>query len=220
LRVVIADDNLLVRQGVTSLLLEAGIEVVAQADTAEDLLREVDAHEPDVAIVDVRMPPTHSDEGLRAAYEIRLRHPEIGILILSQHVEIGVAMRVLAENPERLGYLLKDRVIEVEDFVGTLRRVAGGGSALDPLVVSRLLASTRDDSPLRTMAPRELEVLQLVAEGLSNQAIGDRLHITLRGTQKHISSIFGKLGLPATGSEHRRVMAVLRFLHAAGLPSP
>lgn len=212
MRVVIADDNLLIREGVAALLREGGIDVVAEAGTAEDLLREVDTHKPDVAVVDIRMPPTHTDEGLRAAQELRLRHPSIGILIVSQHVEIGVAMRVLAESPERLGYLLKDRVVEMDDFVGTLRRVAAGGSALDPLVVSRLIAGARDDGPLSKLSAREREVLELVAEGLSNQAIGERLAIGVRGTQKHISSIFEKLGLPATGSENRRVLAVLRVL--------
>jgi DNA-binding NarL/FixJ family response regulator len=160
------------------------------------------------------MPPTHTDEGLRAAHEIRSRHPGTAIVILSQHVEIGVAMRVLAEHPEGLGYLLKDRVVDVEDFVGTLRRVAAGGSALDPVVVSRLLSASGGDGPLRTLTSREREVLHLVAEGLSNQAISERLDVTLRATQKHVSSIFEKLGLPATGSEHRRVLAVLRFLRA------
>jgi DNA-binding NarL/FixJ family response regulator len=145
-RVVIADDNLLVRRGIASLLEEEGIDVAAQAGSGDELLNDVDAHSPDVAIVDIRMPPTHTDEGLRAAHEIRARHPETAIVILSQHVEFGVAARVLAERPDRLGYLLKDRVTDVEDFVGTLRRVAGGGTALDPLVVSRLLASEPDDS--------------------------------------------------------------------------
>jgi DNA-binding NarL/FixJ family response regulator len=159
------------------------------------------------------MPPTHSDEGLRAAQEIRARHPDIGIVILSQHVEAGVAMRVLAESPERLGYLVKDRVGEVEEFVATLRRVANGGSALDPLVVSRLLAAN-DDGPLEALTPRERDVLQLMAEGLSNQAIAERLTITRGSTEKYVSSIFAKLDLPDTGGEYRRVLAVLRYLHS------
>jgi DNA-binding NarL/FixJ family response regulator len=212
MRVVIADDNLLVRKGIAALLEEAGIEVAAQADCAEDLLRDVDAHEPDIAIVDIRMPPTHTDEGLRAARAIRERHPRTAIVVLSQHVEYGVATRVLAEDPERLGYLLKDRVTDLEDFVGTLRRVAGGGTALDPEVVSRLLASDRDDGPLHGLTPREREVLQLLGEGLSNPAIGDRLGITLRSAEKHVSSVFTKLGLPDTGNENRRVLAVLQLL--------
>jgi DNA-binding NarL/FixJ family response regulator len=213
-RVVIADDNLLVRRGLVGLLDDAGIEVVAEAGAADELLREVDAHEPDVAIVDVRMPPTHTVEGLEAAHEIRVRHPRMGIVILSEHVEAGVATRVLAESPERLGYLLKQRVTDTADFAATLRRVAAGGSALDPQVVSGLLSAQRDDGPLQTLTPREREVLQLAAEGLSNQAIAERMVITLRSAEKYVSSIFTKLGLPDTGSEHRRVLAVLEFLRA------
>jgi DNA-binding NarL/FixJ family response regulator len=211
-RVVIADDNLLVRKGIAALLEESGIEVTAQANTAEELLREVAAHEPDVAIVDVRMPPTQTDEGLRAAHEIRERHPATAIVVLSQHVEHGVAVRVLAERPERLGYLLKDRVTDPEDFVRTLRRVAGGGTALDPQVMSRLLARDHENGPLSSLSPREREVLQLVGEGLSNPAIGERLGITLRSTEKHVSSVFARLGLPDTGNENRRVLAVLHLL--------
>jgi len=214
LRVVIADDNLLVRRGVAAVLEEAGIEVTAQADNAEDLLRAVDAVQPDVMIVDVRMPPTQTDEGLRAARTVRERHPGIAIVVLSQHVESGIAARVLAEHPERLGYLLKDRVTDVDDFVDALRRVVGGGTALDPQVVARLLAASRDIGPLRTLTPREREVLQLVAEGLSNQAIAERLVVTLRSAEKYVSSIFAKLGLPDTGGEHRRVLAVLQYLQA------
>jgi DNA-binding NarL/FixJ family response regulator len=213
MRAVIADDNLLVRRGIAALLREAGIDVAAEAACAEDLLREVDAHEPDVAIVDIRMPPTHSDEGLRAAHELRERHPRMGIVILSEHVEAGIATRVLAESPERLGYLLKHRVTDIDEFVGTLRQVTRGGSALDPQVVSGLLARNRDAGPLASLTDREREVLQLVAEGGSNQAIADALAITLRSAEKYVSSIFGKLGLPDTGSEHRRVLAVLRFLN-------
>jgi DNA-binding NarL/FixJ family response regulator len=211
-RVVIADDNLLVRKGIVALLEESGVEVPAQAGTAEELLRAVDEHEPDVAIVDVRMPPTQTDEGLRAAHEIRARHPSTAIVVLSQHVEHGVAVRVLAEEPERLGYLLKDRVTDPEDFVGTLRRVAAGGTALDPQVVARLLAADGGDGPLSALSPREREVLQLVGEGLSNPAIGERLGITLRSTEKHVSSVFQRLGLPDTGNENRRVLAVLHLL--------
>jgi DNA-binding NarL/FixJ family response regulator len=211
---VIADDNLLIRRGLVGLLGDAGIAVVAEAGESEELLREVDAHEPDVAIVDVRMPPTHTDEGLQAAHEIRVRHPLMGIVILSEHVEVGVATRVLAESPERLGYLLKQRVTDTADFAGTLRRVAAGGSALDPQVVTGLLNAQRDGGPLQTLTPREREVLQLAAEGLSNQAIADRMVITLRSAEKYVSSIFTKLGLPDTGSQHRRVLAVLEFLRA------
>jgi DNA-binding NarL/FixJ family response regulator len=208
---VIADDNLLVRRGITAVLREAGIEVAAEAGTAEELLVAVDAHEPDVAIVDIRMPPTHSDEGLRAAREIRERHPDMGIVILSEHVQADTATRVLAESPAHLGYLLKQRVIDVDDFVSTLEHVVRGGSALEPKVVSGLLSSSRD-GPLQALTPREREVLQLVAEGRSNQAIADRLVITLRSAEKYVSSIFTKLGLPDTGTEHRRVLAVLQYL--------
>jgi DNA-binding NarL/FixJ family response regulator len=213
-RVVIADDSILVREGIAALLTRAGVEVAAQAASPEELLREVDLHVPDVAIVDVRMPPTQTDEGLRAAHEIRARHPRIGIVILSQHVEVGIATRLLAETPEGLGYLLKDRVGNAEAFVGALRRVADGGSALDPEVVTGLLSRARADGPLQTLTDREREVLERIAEGLSNQAIAVEMDITLRSVEKYVSSVFTKLGLPATGHEHRRVLAVLQFLRA------
>jgi DNA-binding NarL/FixJ family response regulator len=212
MRVVIADDNLLVRKGIAALLEDSGIEVAAEVDDGEELLRAVEEHAPDVAIIDIRMPPTHTDEGLRAAHEIRRRHPAVAIVVLSSHVEHGVATRVLAEHPARLGYLLKERVTDVDEFVGALRRVTLGGTALDPVVVSRLLASDDVQGPLDTLTPREREVLQLIAEGLSNAAVADRLGITLRSTEKYVSSIFSKLGLPDTGTEHRRVLAVLHFL--------
>jgi DNA-binding NarL/FixJ family response regulator len=212
MRVVIADDTLLVRKGIAALLTDSGIEVAAEADDAEELLRAVDEHKPDVAIVDIRMPPTHTDEGLVAAHDIRARHPEVAIVLLSQHVEYGVATRALAEHPARLGYLLKDRVTDVDEFVATLHRVERGGTALDPQVVSRLLASERAGGPLDELTPREREVLQLIAEGLSNPAIADRMGITLRSAEKHVSRVFSKLGLPDTGSENRRVLAVLHLL--------
>jgi DNA-binding NarL/FixJ family response regulator len=213
-RVVIADDNLLVRSGIAALLRDAGIDVVAQASGPHELLEAVDEQEPDVAIIDIRMPPTHSDEGLQAARMVRMRHPKMAIVILSEHLEAGPATRALAESPERLGYLLKQRVTDVDEFVGTLQHVARGGSALDPQVVSRLLAAS-DNGPLSSLTAREREVLQLVAEGRSNQAIADGLVITLRSAEKYVSAIFSKLGLPDTGSEHRRVLAVLQFLQAA-----
>ena len=212
MRVVIADDSMLVREGIASLLRGAGLDVVAQYSTGEDLLRDAGKQEPDLAIVDIRMPPTHTDEGVRTALALRSRHPGMGVVLLSQHVEVGVATRVLAESLDGLGYLLKDRVTDLDEFLGMLRRVAAGGTALDPLVVSALLSTTRDEGPLATLTAREREVLELVAEGLSNQAIAERMTITLRSTEKYVSSIFTKLGLPATGSEHRRVLAVLRFL--------
>ena len=213
MRVVIADDSVLVREGIASLLTRAGIDVAAQVSSPDELLAEVDTRPPDVAVVDIRMPPTHTDEGLRAAHEIRRRHPEVAIMILSQFVEAGIATRLLAEDPERLGYLLKDRVTAPGEFVDALERIAEGGSALDPQIVSRLLgggAARRNG--LDSLTPREREVLELVAEGLTNQAIADRLDIALRSVEKYVSAIFTKLGLPDTGSEHRRVLAVLRFL--------
>jgi DNA-binding NarL/FixJ family response regulator len=213
-RVVIADDSILVREGIAAVLTRAGVEVAAQVASPEELLREVDLHVPDVAIVDVRMPPTQTDEGLRAAHEIRARHPQIGIVILSQHIEVGIATRLLAETPEGLGYLLKDRVGNAEAFVDALHRVADGGSALDPEVGSGLLSRARADGPLQTLTDREREVLERIAEGLSNQAIAVEMSITLRSVEKYVSSVFTKLGLPATGHEHRRVLAVLQFLRA------
>jgi DNA-binding NarL/FixJ family response regulator len=211
-RVVIADDSLLVREGIASLLRRAGVEIVAEADDGEQLQRLVDEHKPDVAIVDVRMPPTHTEEGLDAAREIRARHPGMGILILSQHVEVGIAMRALVESPEGLGYLLKERVTDLEDFAGTLRRVAAGGSALDPQVVARLLADPRGVGPLRTLTDREREVLELVAEGRTNKAIADRLDVSQRAVTKHVTSIFSKLDLPPGEDDHRRILAVLTYL--------
>jgi DNA-binding NarL/FixJ family response regulator len=211
--VVIADDSLLVREGIASLLRRAGFEIVGEAATGEELVSVVAQVKPDLALVDVRMPPTHTEEGLIAARAVRERYPQVAVVILSQHVEAGVAMRLLAEEPAGLGYLLKDRVTDIEEFAGTLRRVAGGGSALDPQVVSGLL-SRRDDGPLAALSEREREVLGHVAEGLSNKAIGDRLFITERAVQKHVTSIFGKLGLPAGEDAHRRILAVLTYLSA------
>ena len=210
---MIADDNLIVRKGIAALLEESGVEVTGQAGTAEELLSEVDAHDPEVAIVDIRMPPTHTDEGLRAAHDIRARRPGTAIVILSQHVEFGVAARVLAEHPQRLGYLLKDRVTDPDEFVRTLRRVAAGGTALDAQVVARLLAKD-DGGPLHALTERERETLQLIGEGLSNPAIAEQLGITVRSTEKHVSSVFSKLGLPHTGNENRRVLAVLQLLRS------
>jgi DNA-binding NarL/FixJ family response regulator len=213
-RVVIADDNLLVRRGIVALLGDSGIDVAAEASSGDELVQLVDEHAPDVAIVDIRMPPTQTDEGLQAAHEIRVRHPRMGIVIVSEHVEVGVATQLLAESPEGLGYLLKARVTDVSEFCGTLHRVAAGGSALDPQIVSGLIGAQRDDGPLQALTAREREVLQLAAEGLSNQAIAERMTIALRSVEKYVSSIFTKLDLPDTGSEHRRVLAVLRFLRS------
>jgi DNA-binding NarL/FixJ family response regulator/class 3 adenylate cyclase len=212
MRVVLADDSVLLREGVARLLEDAGFDVVAQGGTAEDLLRHVSMHKPDVALVDIRMPPTQTDEGLRAAQEIRDRFPDTGVLVLSQYVEPGYALELLGENAEGVGYLLKDRVSDVEEFAAAVRRVGDRGSALDPAVVSQLVGRQRRDDPLEDLTPREREVLELMAEGKSNQAIADKLVITLRAVEKHVTSIFSKLRLPATDQDHRRVLAVLTFL--------
>ena len=212
MRVVIADDSPLLREGIASFVRSEGIDVVAEASTSDELLVAVDEHLPDVAIVDIRMPPTQTDEGIQAAHEIRRRHPEMGVVLLSHHVEVGVATQLLAETPRCLGYLLKDRVSDPADFAGSLRRVAGGGTALDPEVVSGLLTDPGEDGPLRSLSPREREVLELVAEGRSNKAIAERLVITQAAVQKHVSTIFNKLGLPAGEDDDRRILAVLAYV--------
>ena len=212
MRVAIAEDSVLLREGLARLLADAGFEVVAKCGDAQDLMRKVRGHKPDVAIVDIRLPPTHSDEGLQAALQIRSEYPDVAVLVLSQYVELGLAMKLLSDSAESVGYLLKDRISDVDDFVGAVRRVADGGSALDPIIVSTLLSRQRDDDPLATLTPREREVLELMATGSSNQGIADKLVITVRAVEKYVSSIFGKLGLPSTGSESRRVLAVLMFL--------
>ena len=212
LRVVLADDSVLLREGIARLLEEAGFEVVAQSGNAEDLLRHVAMHKPDVAVVDIRMPPTQTDEGLVAAKKIRDQHQGTGVLVLSQFVEPAYAMELLSESAESLGYLLKDRVADISEFSGAVRRVAEGGSALDPAVVSELVGRHRRDDPIDDLSPREREVLELMAEGRSNQAIAERLFVTLRAVEKHVTSIFVKLRLPATAEDHRRVLAVLALL--------
>jgi DNA-binding NarL/FixJ family response regulator len=214
MRVAIAEDSVLLREGLARLLDDAGFEVVAQVESADELLLKVNSFPPDVVIVDIRLPPTHSDEGLRAALQIRADHPSVGVLVLSQYVELGLAMKLLADSADGAGYLLKDRIGDVEDFVAAVKRVADGGSALDPKIVSTLLSKRRDDDPLAKLTPREREVLELMATGSSNQGIADRLVISLRAVEKYVSSIFGKLGLPSTGSESRRVLAVLLYLGA------
>jgi DNA-binding NarL/FixJ family response regulator len=213
-RVAIAEDSVLLREGLGRLLGEGGFDVVAQCEDADDLLRKVRSSPPDVAIVDIRLPPTHNDEGLRAALEIRQKHPAVGVLVLSQYVELGLALKLLADSAEGVGYLLKDRISDVGEFLAAVSRVANGGSALDPIIVSTLLSRQRADDPLACLTPREREVLELMAAGSSNQGIADRLVITLRAVEKYVSSIFGKLGLPSTGSESRRVLAVLTFLRS------
>ncbi len=216
MRVVVADDSTLLREGVVRLLEEAGIEVVGQAADAEELMRKVRAHKPDVAIVDVRMPPTHTDEGLRAAREIRAELPEVAVLVLSQYVEVAYARELLAESAEGIGYLLKDRVADVTTLTDAVHRVGGGGSVLDPEVVSQMLGRQRRDDPLAELTPREREVLGLMAEGRSNAAIAAELVVTDRAVEKHVTGIFSKLELTNSSEDHRRVLAVLRFLDDPG----
>jgi DNA-binding NarL/FixJ family response regulator len=212
-RVVLAEDSVLLREGVARLLRDAGFDVVGQAANADELLLKVRSYSPDVAIVDIRMPPTHTDEGLRAAQEIRERYPGTGVLVLSQYAEPAYALELLSKSAEGVGYLLKDRVSDVNDFCAAVKRVAEGGSALDPTVVSQLVGRRRRDDPVSELTPRETEVLELMAEGRSNQAIGERLFITPRAVEKHVTSIFGKLGLAAAVEDHRRVLAVLAYLN-------
>ncbi len=214
MRVVVADDSVLLREGVVRLLEENGFDVVGQAGDAEDLIRKVRAHKPDVAVVDIRMPPTNTDDGLRAALEIRAELPDTGVLVLSQYVEEGYALDLVGESAGGVGYLLKDRVADVDRFIDAVRRVADGGSALDPEVVSQLVGRARRDDPLEHVTPREREVLELMAEGRSNHAIADQLVVTERAVEKHVTSIFGKLNLPPAPEDHRRVLAVLRFLRS------
>ena len=213
-RVALAEDSVLLREGLVHLLEEAGFEVAGQCGDADDLMVKVRSYDLDVVIVDIRLPPTHSDEGLRAALEIRASHPAVGVLVLSQYVEVGLAMKLLADSAEGVGYLLKDRISDVDEFVAAVRRVADGGSAIDPIIISTLLSKRRADDPLDELTPREREVLVLMAEGRSNQGIADRLVITLRAVEKYVSSIFTKLGLPSTGTESRRVLAVLLYLRS------
>jgi DNA-binding NarL/FixJ family response regulator len=211
-RVVVADDSVLLREGVVRILAEAGFEVVGQAGNADELMLKVRSYSPDVAVVDIRMPPTHTDEGLQAAQEIRAKHPGVGVLVLSQYIEPADAMELLAESAEGVGYLLKDRVSDVREFADAVRRVADGGSALDPTIVSQLVGRRRGDDPLGGLTAREREVLSLMAEGRSNQGIAERLVVTERAVEKHVTSIFSKLRLPAATADHRRVLAVLAYL--------
>ena len=215
LRIAIADDSVLLREGLTRLLEESGFEVVAQSGDGEDLLRKVGAHHPDVAVIDVRMPPTHTDEGLQAARRIRIEHPATAVLVLSQYVEEGYALDLLSESTERTGYLLKDRVADIDALVDAVRRVASGGSALDPEVVALLLGRRRREDPLAVLTPREGEVLGRMAEGRSNVAIAEVLVVTERAVEKHVTSIFSKLDLPPAAEDHRRVLAVLAHLRSA-----
>ena len=212
LRLVIAEDSLLLRAGLVRLLEEDGFAVVGQAGDGEDLLRKVGAHKPDVAIVDVRMPPGFSDEGLRAAREVRQRWPEVGVLVLSEHLEQALAMELFADGTEGLGYLLKQRVSDLQSFSEAIRRVGRGGSALDPTVVSQLLGHQRRDQPLDRLTAREVQVLGLIAEGRSNHGIAEALTLSERGVESHITNIYEKLDITSAPLDHRRVLAVLSFL--------
>ena len=214
IRVVIGEDDVLLREGIARLLTEAGFEVAAQAGDAEVFLRRALAHKPDLAIVDIRMPPEYSDDGLRAAVELRRQRPETGVLVLSQYCEEGLAADLIGGRAEGVGYLLKERVGDVEAFIDAVRRVATGGSALDPEVVARMLGRREAQGPLAALTPREREVLAAMAEGNSNQGIADALFVTGAAVEKHVTSIFHKLGLAPTASEHRRVTAVLTYLRS------
>jgi DNA-binding NarL/FixJ family response regulator len=214
MRVVVADDSVLLREGLARLLEEEGFEVVGQAGDAEDLVRKVAAHKPDVALVDIRMPPTNTDDGLRAAREIGKQHPDTGVLVLSHYVDEEYALELLGEAESGVGYLLKDRIVDFEPFLDSVRQVARGGSAVDPEILAELIGSVRADDPLDELSAREREVLGLMAEGRSNQAISERLFITERAVEKHVTRIFSKLGLTPTPEDHRRVLAVLTYLRS------
>jgi DNA-binding NarL/FixJ family response regulator len=214
MRVVIADDSVLFREGIAGLLRQAGFTIAGQSGTADDLLLKVRSYTPDVAIVDIRMPPTHTDEGLQAARQIREHRPGVGVLVLSQYVEAPYMMELLQGDIEGVGYLLKDRIRDVKEFADAVRRVAEGGSAFDPAVVSRLVGRRQGEDPLDSLTPREREVLELMAQGRSNQAIAERLVVTAGAVEKHVRSIFGKLRLPVSAEDHRRVLAVLKYLNS------
>ena len=213
MRVVIAEDSVLLREGLVRVLQDADFEVVAQAGDAESLRTAVLREQPDVAIVDIRMPPTHTDEGAQAAELIRSEHPDVGLLLLSQVVEPRHALKLFSESPEGFGYLLKDRVLEIDDFVDAVRRVARGGTAMDPEVVAQLLGRRAKAGPLDELTPREREVLGLMAEGRSNQGICRKLFLSPKTVETHVASIFLKLGLQQAPDDHRRVLAVLAYLH-------
>ena len=214
MRVVIGEDQALLRQGIVRLLEDAGFEVVAQAGDAPDLLRKVAAHKPDVAIVDVQMPPENTDDGLRAAIEIRARQPEVGVLVLSQHADERYALDLVGDSAEGVGYLLKDRVADFGGFADAVRRVAEGGSAIDPTVVSSMLGRRRRNDPLDALTNREREVLELMAQGRSNRGIAEVLVVTPHAVEKHVTQIFSKLGVGEAPADHRRVVAVLTFMRA------
>ena len=212
MRVVIAEDSVLLREGLVRLLTDAGLEVVAAVEEPEALLRAVDEHRPDICVVDIRMPPTHTDEGVRAALVIRAQHAGVAVLMLSQYVEERYATDLIASDTRGFGYLLKDRVADVTEFVEAVRRVGAGGTALDPEVVSQLLVRSRRKDPLGALTPRETDVMRLMAEGRSNNGIAAELVVSEGAVEKHVSSIFTKLALPPAEQDHRRVLAVLRYL--------
>jgi DNA-binding NarL/FixJ family response regulator len=219
-RVVIGEDDVLMREGIARILTEAGFEVAAQAGDAESFLRKALGHRPDVAVVDVRMPPGRSDDGLRAALELRRQRPETGVLVLSQYYDERYAVELIGDRAEGVGYLLKERVGDVDVFTDAVGRVAAGGSALDTEIVARMLGRRRPQDPLDELTPREREVLAAMAEGKSNQGIADTLFVTEAAVEKHVTSIFQKLGLAPASGEHRRVLAVLRFLQGSAADSP
>ncbi|PKR44550.1 DNA-binding response regulator [Streptomyces sp. EAG2] len=211
---MLAEDSILLREGLVRLLVEEGHEVLAAVGTAESLLSEVAATPPDVVVTDIRMPPTHTDEGVRAAVEIRRRHPQVGVLVLSQYLERTYAAQLLADGAERVGYLLKDRVAQVEEFLDALERVHAGGAAIDPEIVRRLVVRTTRTDPLARLTPRESSVLKALAEGLTNAAIARRLHLSVSSVEKSLQSVFDKLELEQTTGYSRRVLAVLRHLES------
>jgi DNA-binding NarL/FixJ family response regulator len=215
MRIVIAEDSVLLREGLARVLAEGGFDVVAQAANAEELKKAVRRFKPDVAVVDVRMPPSQTDEGARAAVEIRAEQPELGVLLLSQVVEATHALALVSERPEGFGYLLKDRVLEIDDFLDAVRRVGKGGTAIDPVVIGQLVGRRRDEEgPLDELTPREREVLELMAQGLSNRGICEKLVVSPKTVETHVNAIFGKLGLLPAQDEHRRVLAVLAYLRS------
>jgi DNA-binding NarL/FixJ family response regulator len=216
-RVVVADDSLLTREGIVRMLVEAGVDVVAQAADDRELIARVDDKRPDVAVIDIKMPPTFTDEGLVAAASIRNRYPGVGVLVLSQYLETGYAMRLIETVPESTGYLLKDRIADIAVLVDALRRIADGETVIDPTIVTRLLGRRRQVDPLEQLTPRERDVLGLVAEGLSNRAIAARLHVAERTVETHVTAIFAKLNLIDEPASHRRVRAVLEYLRGGGV---
>jgi DNA-binding NarL/FixJ family response regulator len=215
-RVVVAEDTMITREGIVRLLEEAGVDVVAQAEDAATLIRQVRLERPDAAIVDIRMPPTHTDEGLVATQQIRAEHPDVGVLVLSHYIEPSYAIRLLEEHPERVGYLLKERIFDVAILVDALRRIGDGETVIDPTIVARLLGRARHEDPLAELTEREREVLGLLAEGLSNRAIASRLFVTERTVEAHVKQIFLKLRLNVNAESHRRVLAVLAYLRGSG----